>query len=247
MIGDVADAVAIKIVPFVFVPVIPAEIVLYGIPVGGDIESICHEIVPAERIFDTACHQAQGPAVLAENIFLQCERQAAFHEDTHRISGKFVAGNSTMGNVLEQKSVRSSPRVVSERIVLHIDVVGKHDGDARSVFVEYVMEVIVIVGEHKVQAVPQTSRDIIIPDDGIGNEFEIDAVPVPADMISFDGKVPAFPAMDGISDERVFRNGRTYPIILQPATLRLLNEYSDGIIGKLIAFDRHSGDTPVYF
>ena len=85
-------------------------------------------------------------------------------------------------------------------------MVGKHNRHTSLVMTEMVLLVNVIMGEHEVKAITVTAADAVARDVRMVNKFKINAVSVVSYLVVDDVHACAFPAMDGISHQRIEGN-----------------------------------------
>src|SRR5690606_35495538 len=98
-------------------------------------------------------HQAYGPAVGAELVVADLEPRRALQIQPGAATGKAIADERTVGDLLEQESVGRTALGLEEGVLDHRDALAVHHRDPGTVASEGVALVAAGVGEHKVQAV----------------------------------------------------------------------------------------------
>ena len=151
----VAGAVALQVVAFVFVPVVVFETVVVEFAIGGDVEGIAGEVVPAIGVVRAAALDLDGPAVFGEAVVLDLHAVGAVERDGDRVALEGVAGDAAVGHVLEHETVGGAAPVVDEVVGTHFHIAGVHHGHARAVALEAVVAIGAVVGKHVVQPVAQ--------------------------------------------------------------------------------------------
>src|SRR6185436_8100423 len=104
-----------------------------------------------------------------------------------------------VGNFFEQQAIGSASPVVFKRVADHFYMVGVHDGYTCTVVFKNIVQVIVVMRKHEMQAVTDVLMAEVFLYDGVGDEFEINSVTLPAYVIVFDGHAVAFPAVNTVA------------------------------------------------
>ena len=113
----------------------------------------------------------------------------AIYKQTDGVSREAIAPERRLENLLQQQSVRRAAPVVLEPVGDHRDALRVHDGDAGAVVAERVRHVAAVVGVHEVHPVPQVPFTHVLAHFALVHELEIDAVPVPGDLVALDRDV----------------------------------------------------------
>lgn len=200
VVGDIAPAIAIKVVALVLAPVVLGEavgVVVGGI--GGNVEGIGEEVVFLEGGVGGVGEEFEGVAVFVEEVSLDGEAVRAFGEKPGGIGKEAVVGDLAIGDIFQEQAVGRRTPVSQEGIAVHPDVAGEHHSYACAVVFKGIGGVLIVVREHKVQAVAEVFGGKVVGDEAVFGKLQVDPVAVGRDAIGEDADRAAFPEVDAVA------------------------------------------------
>src|SRR5690606_29274449 len=101
MMRNIAYAILIQIVSFIFVPIVAIKCVGYSTAVCSNVERILHKIIFCECVVHTAGHDLDRPSVVFKAVFKYLYPIAAFHKYSCGILNEDIVLDMAVRNVFE--------------------------------------------------------------------------------------------------------------------------------------------------
>src|SRR6185312_10985551 len=171
-------------------------------------------IVPADGVGGTAGLNLERPAIAAEQVAGDRHPGRSFHIYGRGITEKAARVEMAVADLFQEDAVGAAAKIVRKSVSGHVDAMREHHRNAGFVVAETVPLVPVVMRKHEMQAIPDIVIAVITADQRMGDEFKVDAVPVPRDVIVQYPHVVAMPAMDPIAqfDRLVCPRAQTVPL-----------------------------------
>src|SRR5690606_28899410 len=143
--------------------------------------------------------QAYRVTIGRVSVFPERDAAAAFHEYSRRIADKLVSDNLAVPYVFQQQSVCCGSPIVAIGVVDHMHSPGIHYRYTRAVTHKLIVTILVVVREHKVQAVPNVAFTDVMTDLRRRHKLKVYAVAMPFHHVAVYDDMMGFPGMDTIS------------------------------------------------